>query len=188
MHVNAHRERISRPARQGSAGFSLVEVLVALVVVSIGLLGLAKMESLALSSTTVAGARSIAAIEAASMAAMMHANPDFWQTSLAYPTTTITSAAGGNPFAAAPTCVVAGAAACTPNAMANYDLRLWAAALAPVLPTYSATITCSTTLPITCVIQINWADNAVAMTSQQTAAALAALVGNGTFYTMYVQP
>lgn len=171
-----------------AAGFSLVEVLVALVVVSVGLLGLAKMESLALSSTTVAGTRSIAAIQAASLAAMMHANQDFWQSSFAYPSTTITSTT--NPYTGVPACTVAGALACNPTGMANYDLLTWGNALAQVLPAYTATITCGQTpplpAPVTCVITINWAENAVAMVSQQTAVALANL--NGPTYTMYVQP
>ena len=46
-----------RSARRRSRGFSLVEILVALIVSSIGLLGLAKMEALALASTDVAGTR-----------------------------------------------------------------------------------------------------------------------------------
>ena len=43
--------RINRPSLQ--SGFSLIEVMVALVVCSIGLLGLAKMESLAIASQDV---------------------------------------------------------------------------------------------------------------------------------------
>ena len=53
------RRAAPRPAARG---FSLVEVLVSLVVVSVGLLGLAKMESLAIASTGVASSRSLAAI------------------------------------------------------------------------------------------------------------------------------
>jgi type IV pilus assembly protein PilV len=179
------------PARaRGSRGFSLVEVLVALLVVSVGLIGLAKMESLALSSTSVASLRSVAAIEAASLASMMHANQDFWQNTAVYPSTVITSQL--NPFAAAAPCLTPGTNACSPQLMANYDLNLWANSLSQVLPAYSAWITCGTTpgLPtVSCTIQIVWAENAVAMTSQQN---------NGTqnnlanlslpTYTLYVQP
>ncbi|MGH8302669.1 MAG: type IV pilus modification PilV family protein, partial [Steroidobacteraceae bacterium] len=55
-----------------SRGFSLIEVLVALIVLSVGLLGIAKMEALALASNAVAGRRALAAIEAASLADSMH--------------------------------------------------------------------------------------------------------------------
>ena len=165
-------------------------MLVALTVVSVGLIGLAKMESLALSSTTVASARSVAAIEAASLASMMHANQDFWQNTGVYPSTVITSQS--NPFAAAPPCLTSGDNACSPQLMANYDLNLWATALDQVLPAYSAWITCGTTpnLPtISCTIQIVWAENAVAMTSQQDNGTVNNLANLSLpTYTLYVQP
>jgi type IV pilus assembly protein PilV len=163
-------------------GFSLVEVMVALVICAVGLLGLAKMESLALSSTSVANSRSLAAIEASSMAAAMHANPGYWSAGFA-PATTLVSAA--NNFSTALPCMTAGAGSCTPSNMAFHDLQQWAIALAAVLPGYLATITCSTTgFPVTCTIQIQWTENAVAANATQTQiGALAAPT-----YVLYVQP
>ncbi len=166
-------------------GFSLMEVMVALVVCSVGLLGLAKMESLALSSTSVANSRSLAAIEASSMAAAMHANPGYWSAGFA-PATTIVSAA--NNFSAAASCLNAaagGAGPCTPSNLAFFDLQQWANALAAVLPGYVATITCSTVgFPVTCTIQIQWTEQAVAANAAQTQiGALAAPT-----YVLYVQP
>jgi type IV pilus assembly protein PilV len=165
-------------------GFSLIEVMVALVVCSIGLLGLAKMESLALSSTSVAGSRSIAAIEASSLAAAMHADPGYWAGGFA-PATTLVSASTVNNFSAASPCLTPGAGSCIPSAMAFYDLQQWAIALGAVLPGYLATISCSTTgFPVTCTIQIQWTENGVAVNAQQT--------GIGTLaaptYVLYVQP
>lgn len=174
------RPRGSRAMR--SRGFSLVEVMVALVVCSVGLLGLAKMESLALSSTGVASSRSIAAIEASSLAAAMHANPGYWAAGFAPATTVISGNAANNP--AAP-CLTPGATSCVPSAMALYDLQQWAASLYEVLPGYVATISCSTTgFPVTCTIQIQWTENAVASNAAQTGiGALAAPT-----YVLYVQP
>jgi type IV pilus assembly protein PilV len=169
-------------------GFSLVEVLVALVVVSVGLLGLAKMESLALSSTTVAGVRSVVAGQAANLAAMMHADQDYWQNSIVPTSTTFTSATIP---AAAKVCTTPGANACSPQDMASYDLNVWATALKGVLPFYSTAISCSTptaTAPASCAIQITWFDNAVAMTAQQTNGTITALAAQPTTYTLYVQP
>jgi type IV pilus assembly protein PilV len=166
-------------------GFSLVEVMVALVICAVGLLGLAKMESLALSSTSVANSRSLAAIEAASMAAAMHANPGYWAAGFA-PTTTLVSAT--NNFSGAVSCLNAaagGAGPCIPDAMRQYDLQQWAIALNSVLPGYLATITCSTTgFPVTCTIQIQWTENAVAVSSKQNQLGALAVPT----YVLYVQP
>jgi type IV pilus assembly protein PilV len=170
--------------RSRSRGFSLVEVMVALVVTSVGLLGLAKMEALAMSSTSVAGNRSIAAIQAASMAAAMHANPGYWASGLA-PAVTIVSAA--NNFSTAPSCLVAGTTSCLPQPMAYYDLQQWALALNAVFFTgYYSTITCTTTvdIPVTCTIQIQWGENAVAGNSYQTNINNLAVPT----YTLFVQP
>src|SRR5215469_8219294 len=64
-------------------GFTLVEVMVALIIISVGLLGIVGMEGLALSSTANARMRSLAALEAAGLAATMHTNRDFWSTNSA---------------------------------------------------------------------------------------------------------
>jgi type IV pilus assembly protein PilV len=177
--------------RARTAGFSLVEVMVALVVCSVGLLGLAKMESLALSSTTVASSRSIAAIQASSLAAAMHANPGYWAAGVA-PASTSVSYIGGaltitDPgLAAASTCLTAGAGSCVPGSMAAYDVQQWAAAVNAVLPGYLATITCTTAVgvAVTCTIQLQWSESAVAGNSAQTN--MAGL--NQPTYTLYVQP
>jgi type IV pilus assembly protein PilV len=183
--INTHRDR--------SAGFSLVEVMVALVVVSVGLLGLAKMESLALSSTSVAGSRSLAAIQASSLAAAMHANPGYWAAGLAPASTSVSYISGALTITdpglkTAATCLTAGTTSCTPGAMAAYDVQQWAAGLQQPggLPGYLATINCSTTVgvPVTCTIQIQWSENAVAGNSAQTN--MAGL--KQPTYTLFVQP
>ena len=151
----------------GSArGFSLVEVMVALVVVAVGLLGLAKMESLALASTTTAGTRSIAAIQASSMAAAMHADRAYWGAALAPAITTVTPATATTAVTA---CNVNPSPCNTGQLMAAYDVQNWSAAMNQVLPTYFATITCTTaTPPVNCTINIKWAENGVAINTSQT--------------------
>jgi type IV pilus assembly protein PilV len=186
-----------------SAGFSLVEVMVALVVCSIGLLGLAKMESLALASTSVAGTRSLVAIYAGSLASMMHANQGYWAAGLAPASTTITGSSGvvtiantGSPLPSGAVCTTAGAGSCAPPAQASYDLSQWGGltngGLLSLLPNYFTSITCTTTAPpVTCTISIKWAENAVAINEQQTTDN-----GNGgtiaslalPTYTLFVQP
>lgn len=177
-------------SRRRCGGFSLIEVMVALVVCAIGLLGLAKMESLALSSTSVASSRSIAAIQASSLGAAMHANPGYWAGGHAPATATVSYVAGAltisdSGLAAAATCYTAGTASCTPASMAAFDVQQWAVALNSALPGFLGTISCSTSgFPVTCTIQIQWMENAVAANATQTnITALAAPT-----YTLFVQP
>jgi type IV pilus assembly protein PilV len=115
------------------SGFTLVEVLVAVVIIAIGLLGIAKMESVALGSTGVAQQRSIAALEASSLAATMHADRGFWGLGLAPATITITGTtitqSGGGSLSGTVNCIVGvagNAAPCTPTQVAAGDLQQWA--------------------------------------------------------------
>ena len=164
-------------------GFSLVEVMVALVICAIGLLGIAKMESLALSSTGVASGRSLAAIEASSMAAAMHANRAYWGNAATAPATTLVDA-GANNYSSATACTTAGVCN-TAQKMALYDLQQWSLALKAVLPNFFATINSSTTtLPVNCTITIQWAEAGVAINSQQTNMANLAVPT----YTVFVEP
>ena len=83
--------------RQRAHGFSLIEVLVALLVISIGLLGIAKMQALALSNTNGGRMRALAAIEAASLAATMQAERNYWGQLTANPTSVTVTGAPGSP-------------------------------------------------------------------------------------------
>lgn len=179
-----------RHDRQRARGFSLIEVMVSLIIIAVGLLGLAKMESLAIASTDVAGSRSLAALQAASLASMMHANNAYWGGGFALATTTVQVTSGAvaisnGALAAGTACTTAGGTACNYTQMAAYDLNNWATQMQSLLPGYLATITCSVVgFPVTCTIQITWSEQGVAVTSQQTAmSSLAAPT-----YTMYVQP
>lgn len=180
-----YRKRSSR-----SAGFSLVEVMVALVICSIGLLGLAKMESLSISSTGVASSRSLVAIQASSLAAAMHANPGYWQSGNAPGSTTISIIGGvvninNTVLSQTATCFTAGSSSCGPDLLAAYDVQTWAAALQKLIPVYTATITCTVSgFPVTCEIQMQWVENAVAGNAQQTN--MAAL--QAPTYVLFVQP
>jgi type IV pilus assembly protein PilV len=79
----------------GTRGFSLVEVMVAVVVICVGLLGIAKMQALAMSNSNTSRLRSLAAIEAAGLAAAMHSNREYWAGNV--PPATITVNALANP-------------------------------------------------------------------------------------------
>jgi type IV pilus assembly protein PilV len=189
------------------SGFSRIEVMVALVVCSIGLLGLAKMESLALSSEDVSGNRTIAAIEAASLASMMHANRGYWASTSVTAGATVTWS-GTAVVVSDPTlalvapCLTPAAGACSPAQIAAYDVQNWGGqtttqgtttnvGLASLIPGYTATITCTPTVtvsPVTCIITIQWPENAVAANTQQQSNLTALALATNPSYTLNVEP
>jgi type IV pilus assembly protein PilV len=176
-----------------SGGFNLVEVMVALVVISVGLLGIAKMQALALASTGTARLRSLAAIEAASLASTIRADRVYWSA--------ITNPAG-NPFAVSfqngaitastdaalqtvQSCKTA-AAPCTSTQIVAYDLQDWAASLAPQVPNGQAVLTCAVgtaPAPVSCTIVITWTENRVGVNAQSTGQPAAT-----TTFTLYIEP
>jgi type IV pilus assembly protein PilV len=94
--VPVHSAQERHPRRSQARGFTLVEVMVALIVIAIGTLGIAKMQALALSNTGASRTRALAAIEASSLAAAMHVNRAYWASYLSVPGT-ISVATTGTP-------------------------------------------------------------------------------------------
>jgi type IV pilus assembly protein PilV len=177
------------PVRRSPAerGFSLIEVMVSLIVMSAGLLGVAKMQALALSSTMVASARSMAAIQAASLASSMHENRGYWGSAApaAAGAIVVTKTVGSAPTISAS--ALAGSADCTAAtcdspSLAGYDLQQWALALQQALPNYVATITCTVGSPVTCTINITWTEKTMSLMPA------GANVQASPNYTLYVQP
>ncbi len=179
-------------------GFSLIEVMVALVIIAVGMLGIAKMQALALATTESSGVRSLVAIEAASLAASMHSNRDYWvagpppasftvSVQTTGPNTVSTTITDGTAVLSAPQDCAA--AACTPPQMAAYDVQSWATALGQVVPAALATVTCNNAaVPLACTIQITWAENVTSGNNTAAAASSAATVLNSPQYTLYVEP
>jgi type IV pilus assembly protein PilV len=174
------RAHYNRRAR----GFSLVEVLVALIVIAVGLLGIATMQALALASTTTASMRSLAAMEAASLAASMHSNRAFWASGLALQAPGFTVAGSTLSPSSYGTAVVNCTSYCDKTSMATYDLQQWAAALSALLPNVQASVICSPNVgvPVTCTITISWSEKVVAANAQ------AGNAMQGPSYTLLVEP
>ena len=134
-----------------------------------------------------------AALQAASLASMMHANRAYWGGGFALATTTVQITAGAvaisnTALASGTACTTAGTTACNYTQMAAYDLNNWATQLQSLLPGYLTTITCSTTgFPVNCSVVITWTEQGVKVTSQQTN--IGTLTGLAApTYTMYVEP
>jgi type IV pilus assembly protein PilV len=172
-------------------GFTLLEVMVALFVLSVGLLGVLKLETVAYASTNVAAKRSIAALEASSLAASMHVNRGYWTS--ADPSGAIVAVNGNavtvTQFAPLLAGVIGAGQLCTslitpcqPLNMAAYDLQQWAINLNALLPNVTGTVTCGTATPVSCMINILWNENAVAINAQETG------VLATPSYTLYVEP
>lgn len=116
-------------------GVSLIEVLVAVLIFSIGLIGLAGLLVMATRSNHAAYLRTQAVFLAGNMADRMGANPvGVWSNSYNsndYPISGSTSANA------------ACSSGCTPDELALADQRAWSSQLRSFLPGVSADITCS---------------------------------------------
>jgi type IV pilus assembly protein PilV len=189
-------KRVHASAR--SRGFSLIEVMVAVIVICVGLLGIAKMQALSLSNSTTSRQRSLAAIEAAGLASAMHSNRQYWVTAApANLLLTVTAAgiasndAALNAAVAATSPTACLATQCAAVALAAFDLTRWSNSLTGVLPNPTGTVSCPTVAgvnaPTSCTIKIQWTEKAVAINQQEATAG-----GNPQLqipdYLLYVEP
>ncbi len=117
-------------ARQVERGFTLLEVLIALLIFSLGLLGMAGLMVLSVKTNQSAFLRTQATFLAQSMMDRMRANLGEIPTyAISYPAT------GSDPCAAG--------AACTPADIAAHDIALWSTQLTDSLPNAVAQIDCN---------------------------------------------
>ncbi len=205
------------PTHSRARGFTLVEVMVALIIIAIGTLGIAKMQALALSNTNASRTRALAAIEASSLAAAMHVNRAYWASYLSAPgniqvatagtgsvtsdaaamQTALTTVAGtkcstSSLFKAQLSCYCASATSSSCGTtyinMAASDLYDWSSGLASMLPAATASVSCvNTDSPVDCTITLTWTENAVALTTQEAGATAPAAIQQ-VQYTLYVVP
>jgi len=195
------RQTTMRRAR----GFSLVEVLVAVIVTSVGLLGVAKIQALALSGTGTARTRSMAAFAAADLAATMHADRAYWAQLAGDPAVRIdvANAAISSLDPALLSVPLNGCVLHSPCTdfvqIAAQDLRDWATELQSTLAGSSnpnATVNCRIQAgnPATCAIRIFWNEHVISTPystntlggAQQAVQAAQAV--EQTSYTLYTEP
>ena len=117
-------------------GFSLLEVLIAILVFSFGLIGLAGLMIYSISSNHTAYLRTQATFLARNMADRMSANPvGMWAGN--YNISSIPAAGA----AITTTC----ATGCPPATLATHDIEVWGRQLNTFLPAAAGTIACVTT-------------------------------------------
>ena len=135
--------------KTGQRGFTLVEVLVALVVLSVGLLGMAKMVMVSAHSNDSAYLRSQAT-------ALAYQAMDSMRANLSASTTNGYITPMGFMPAAAGNC----AAYCPPPALALSDVYGWKQHLLKALPSGTGSITTSATFPVIATVMVQWDDSA----------------------------
>lgn len=189
------RRRLPRYRRH--RGFSLIEVMISLVVIGIGLLGIAKMQALAVAATANASRRGLAAIASEGLASAMRANRAYWANVLAPATFTITNGVVSDPtLSTVVNCTKNNGAPCTPTQLAAYDMQQWGQQVRALLPNpVKTTFTCTALLaatPVVCTIQTVWSEQSMSVNNQgkNGTAAMTVTQQNqfGPVYTLTVEP
>lgn len=156
MKNNAHNTTIILTKGMSEKGFTLIEVAVALLVLAVGLLGIAGMQSSGMQATMKSHQRAIAMTQAQDIADRIRANLS------ALRSTDYTSAIAIS--APSPNCQTA-SNICTTAELAATDLYNWQTENAALLPSGQGSITCtdidnttSATLEAgsTCLITVMW--------------------------------
>lgn len=144
----------------------------------------------------MARTRSVVALQANSLAAVMQGNRAFWRAGSAPatfnasggiitdPSGLLTAGAGTNcVFATAPT-----SGQCTAQQIASFDVQTWSTTMNALVPTYNATVGCAggVTAPFTCTLTIVWTERFA--TRGTTAEANSSATGGLRSYTLYIVP
>lgn len=143
----------------GIRGFSLLEALIALLVIAVGLLGIASMQAASVYATHVGTMNGLAAVEAQSIAAAMNANRNAFP-----PGATIFSYNTTDAYAVASSadCTIG---VCDTDEMAAYDLHNWGQELRQDLPQGNGRIDCvglPTYQQPQCLITVIWLQKTMA--------------------------
>jgi type IV pilus assembly protein PilV len=138
---------VSMCATRALRGFTIVEALVALVVLAVGMLGIASLYVTTLRASGSATSRMQAINLASDLGDRIRANR------------TAGAAYAGAPAANGTSCIGTGVT-CTAEQMAAHDLFVWQAAIQAALPSAPAgTVTVDTsTNPTTYRIQVSWVE------------------------------
>lgn len=181
-------------------GFSLIEVLISLAILSISILGFIAAEAMSINNTAIARYHSLAAAISTSMASAMRANPAYWEiyspSLLAPSNLTISASSSQSSFTETvlsdsilnsyvTDCATS---TCNASSLAAYDIKNFGMSIAHLLPQGSATIKCGyqeNASPVSCIITVFWGEKDIALYKNMS------LIKNSTStksYSMLVQP
>lgn len=146
----------------------MLEVMISMIIIMFGALGVAGMQLMAITSTENARYQNAATNLASSLAGAMQANVTYWGTPPALITVNGATSTGG-PAAFTGDCLATAATECTATQMAAYDLRLWGAEVARVLPLGQAALECPAgASPAICTVTLTWKENNVSLHNAST--------------------
>ena len=194
-------------------GFSLIEVMIALLVTSAGALGFAAVEAAMINNTAVSRYQSMAAFQVSSLASSMAIDRAYWQ-GLTAPVLICVGMNNGNVATqylkvtqSCPSAISSSSGAmstasadcstasnCTPVEVASYSVRRWMLGLAQpgAFAQPAAAISCAaaTGQPVTCVVRLSWSEKNIALTKLNGAETgqLAAGTTVTNSYSQVVQP
>lgn len=138
-----------------SKGFTLLEVLVALVVISVGALGIAAMQASAISSTHSSQQESMLASEARSISDAMAANSTYWGGGNAPATIAVASSVLSDSTLEGYS-LNCSTGTCSGPQLAAYDLKQWGQELNSQVPGAAGQISCAAGSPVICTVQVSW--------------------------------
>jgi type IV pilus assembly protein PilV len=130
------------------AGFTLIETMVALLVLSVGMIGVAALYGQALSASSTAGYRSQAIVLASELADRIRGNRAARTAYEGTPTNHSCDLPTG-----------AGGVDCSPAEMAEHDMWLWQDEVARVLPSGQGTVDVDASVnPVSYTVTVSWAE------------------------------
>jgi len=162
-----------------SRGFTMLEVLVAVVILSIGLIGVAAMGATSIVNTHSSQEESLMASEARSISDAMQANYGYWGIAGQAPASLAVASSTLSVSTLASDETNCSSTTCKPFDLAAYDLKAWGEQLSSLNSTAEAQITCISGAPVICTIRVNWVpQSSVALNSgtQNTSPATASTV------------
>lgn len=174
-------------------GFSLIEVMVSVLIISLAILGTTGLLIKGVSNAKTSSLRSVAAMQASSLASAMYSNRIFWANrtqalGFASENTTFTSVSSAIPVTAtlADGC---NAAECTPAQLAAADVNAWVHSIASALPGAKSDVSCpqvADDVAHNCLIRITWIEKFID-TSTSASTPATATSGERSYF-LHVEP